>query len=320
MKRMNCSTRPASNEHAAPLVQAADRRRGRHRVGVGTRTVIASKVSTIAAIVPIMPISSPRSRLDSRCRRAARGAASATRGSSSGMPGGRAQDLDRIVDVQLRLLELLGVSRRASRAALRQPHFADVLQQAEVAEQLDLRPPRAAGSGRTPSCRSRRRASARPSYSPFLRSCARSSIASGLRSTLLGQVLTATRTRSASSVRPTRTRLKRLLHQSLAAGVRGARSAELLLDARLLGVEHVLPKYRMPGRGASAERGAALAVDDDGLAVFLRASRAAARSQSTKPWKRNGVSVHGRSSSATYMPKRSSDTGTLFSTLTPPGS
>src|SRR5512144_2317546 len=31
-----------------------------------------------------------------------------------------------------------------------------------------------------------------------------------------------------------------------------------------------------------------------------------------KPWNMNGVSVHGRSSSATYMPNSSSSTGTLF--------
>ena len=36
---------------------------------------------------------------------------------------------------------------------------------------------------------------------------------------------------------------------------------------------------------------------------------------SMNPWNMNGVSVHGRSSSAMYMPKRSSATGILFLTL-----
>src|SRR5918995_6327856 len=39
---------------------------------------------------------------------------------------------------------------------------------------------------------------------------------------------------------------------------------------------------------------------------------------STKPWNLNGVSVHGRSSSATYMPNCSSATGTVFLTAIPP--
>ena len=37
--------------------------------------------------------------------------------------------------------------------------------------------------------------------------------------------------------------------------------------------------------------------------------------ESTKPWNMNGVSVHGRSSSEMYMPKRSSPTGMRFFTL-----
>ena len=50
------------------------------------------------------------------------------------------------------------------------------------------------------------------------------------------------------------------------------------------------------------------------LQCFCKTSICSVRS-STKPWNLNGVSVHGRSSSATYMPKRRSATESLFLTL-----
>src|SRR5262245_37326064 len=53
------------------------------------------------------------------------------------------------------------------------------------------------------------------------------------------------------------------------------------------------------------------------LQYFLSASSCSSV-LSTKPWKRKGVSVQGRSSSATYIPKRSSDTGTLLRTALGP--
>ena len=57
----------------------------------------------------------------------------------AGQAGARAQDLHRIIDVQLGLLELLHRQAAALfQQFLRQAHLADVLQQAEVAEEFDL--------------------------------------------------------------------------------------------------------------------------------------------------------------------------------------
>src|SRR3954466_9028413 len=72
----------------------------------------------------------------------------------------------------------------------------------------------------------------------------------------------------------------------------------------------VLPKYCMPGRGGSASWLFSLSTTTD-LQNFWSVSSCCSV-ESTKPWNRNGVSVQGRSSSAMYMPKRSSATGTVF--------
>src|SRR5580765_4787068 len=66
----------------------------------------------------------------------------------------------------------------------------------------------------------------------------------------------------------------------------------------------------MPPRGGSSS--ALFSLSTTTLLQYFFRSSSCCSVESTKPWNRNGVSVHGRSNSAMYMPKRSSDTGTLF--------
>ena len=262
-------------------------------------------MSTIAAIEPSIPIS-----LAAQSRRIAAAVVPLVmeRGDArqpGRQPRRRAQDLHRVADVLLGQFEFRGAQPAASvEQFLRQAQFADILQQADIAEQLDLTRIefQEAAEGDHVD-----RHIERVGFVVFalLAQLGKKQQGVGIAQHALGHRADCAADllgveRAADSYRG-----KHIVHQRPAAAVGGAGGRHFLLDARSLGVNRPgCDRVPRPRRCALRRSGPWRSTCCSVSSCFCVVS--------TNPWKMNGVSVQGRSSSAMYMPNRNSSTGIRF--------